>query len=87
MANNGFSAHRMLRLRTVHEVACALAGLPPADPAQQLPPPGWQSPAVSALAAAGGVFVVTAVPGAASGVRSRLDIQQADVGQDAGTAR
>lgn len=86
MVAAGYSQHRMQRLRIVHEVACALAGLPTSDPGQAGPPPGWRSPALDALGG-GQVFVVTAVPGAVPGARSRLDIQQADLAQDEGMAR
>ena len=89
MSAAGYSQHRMQRLRIVHEVACALAGLPTSAAAQYaVPPPGWRSPAEDALGG-GQVFVVTAVPGAGAvpGARSRLDIQQADLAQDASMAR
>ncbi|PRW05800.1 hypothetical protein C2E21_9561 [Chlorella sorokiniana] len=76
LAANGFSPHRQARLKLIHAAACRLAWLGGGPAAAH---------AAAALTAGQGgqVFVVTPVPGAEPGSRSKLDIKQVDLRQDA----
>ena len=82
LSANGFSPHRQARLKLVHAACCRLAGLAGARGG------GAGVAATAALAAAGGgkAFVVTPVPGTEPGSRSKLDIQQEELGEDGGIA-
>ena len=79
LAANGFSPHRQARLKLIHAAACRLAWLGGGAAAAHT---------AAALATVEGskVFVVTAVPGNEPGSSSRLDIQQADLSEDAAIA-
>lgn len=79
LAANGFSPHRQARLKLIHAACCRLAWLGGG-------PAAAHAAAALATGEAGRMFVVTPVPGTEPGSRSRLDMQQVDLSQDAAIA-